>query len=216
MTSVLALSSHHFIIIEGEIDIDALVEHHALSPLDIFRYAEDIVTIDVVRDMYTFFTTRSLGTQKKAYIQARSLTHEAQNALLKLTEELQEGNQIIMGVSSHHTLIPTVRSRAEVVRIHSKHVLAAKERDAIEAFLKKSIPARIKSIESIVKKKDMAAASRFIEQLIVFMRSEPTYRKRLSTQHLLALHSARRDVDVQGMSLKLLMEYISLILPKYV
>lgn len=216
MAQEITLSSYHFILIEGDYDMKHAHRSGELSPLDVFHFDDEVVTIDVVRELYAFFTTQSLGSHKKALLRAGIVTHEAQNALLKLTEELREGNQIVMAVDSHHTIIPTLRSRAEIIRKKAHIVSSQKTADDIDQFIKKSVPARLKAVESIVKKKDAAKARAFVEQLIHVVRADERYQRQVSPSHMLALHAVRRDLDMQGMSIKLLMEYISLILPKYV
>jgi len=82
---------------------------------------EDTVGIAQVRLLKKFFAQKKWGkgAQKVVAIpQADQLSAEAQNALLKLLEELKEGEFIFLGTVSPTSLLPTIVSRCQTLSLH--------------------------------------------------------------------------------------------------
>lgn len=81
------------------------------------------IPIEQVRELHEFFARKVPGTQsvKRAVIipDADELTVPAQNALLKLLEEPPEDSIFILTSSRTRGLLPTVRSRLQLVDVHA-------------------------------------------------------------------------------------------------
>jgi len=80
------------------------------------------ISIDAIRDLLNFtklkITGDHEGVRRIVIIdEAHAMTSEAQNALLKLLEEPPEGTLFLLNVSNTHSLLPTIRSRAQQLTI---------------------------------------------------------------------------------------------------
>jgi hypothetical protein len=210
------VSTHHFVILHPSIE-PFTVE----NPLDTYIYEDDTLTIDVVRNAYTFFSTNAFGGKGKVgHIRVRTATLEAQNALLKLTEEMSGGNRLFLHMSPH-TIIPTLRSRAHIVIMDSERnsdiKKPSKKKDTTSEFLSSGPAGRLKLVQKYIKSKDHAEAGQFIEKLAIAIRSDGSALSPKDTAKALSvIHETRSALDRNGISIKLLLEYLSLILPKYV
>lgn len=77
-------------------------------------YEKGSIVIDDVRQLYTL--TRSKSMQSQVYIfdfGDRSMTHQAQNAFLKLLEEPRENVHFILATHRPDTLLATIKSRSQ-------------------------------------------------------------------------------------------------------
>lgn len=80
--------------------------------------ARKSISIDDIREIIHFTTLRmggSDGRQRRVVLieDAHTLTHQAQNALLKTLEEPPDGMTIILSSQSELSILPTIRSRAQ-------------------------------------------------------------------------------------------------------
>ncbi|HSX43368.1 MAG TPA: AAA family ATPase [Candidatus Saccharimonadales bacterium] len=79
------------------------------------------ISIDQVRVLIRFFRLRVPGAaavKRVAIIQdAETMGREAQNALLKLLEEPPEGSVLILASSQPDQLLPTIRSRVQILML---------------------------------------------------------------------------------------------------
>jgi DNA polymerase III delta subunit-like protein len=78
------------------------------------------ISIDAVRELLHFAKLKvagdAAGIRRVIIIDdARAITHEAQNALLKLLEEPPEDTAFILNAAGAQELLPTVRSRAQQI-----------------------------------------------------------------------------------------------------
>jgi DNA polymerase III delta prime subunit len=92
---------------------------------DIFIINQDIGWgIDQIRKIKHFLSQKPLVHQNKLVIiyQSEKLLPEAQNALLKNLEEPGLNNYLILLSSNHHTLLPTIISRCQLLKIDSAPV----------------------------------------------------------------------------------------------
>lgn len=79
------------------------------------------ISIDDVRELQKFVQLKTSGKEnlRRAAIieQAEALTHEAQNALLKILEEPPADTIIILTASHVRALLPTIRSRVRLISL---------------------------------------------------------------------------------------------------
>jgi DNA polymerase III delta prime subunit len=91
------------------------------------------IAIEQIRELIKFFRLSVPGTHKVKRVavlqDAETMSREAQNALLKLLEEPPAGSVLILTSSQPEQLLPTVRSRAQLLG------LSAPERASIQRFL---------------------------------------------------------------------------------
>jgi DNA polymerase-3 subunit delta' len=112
-----------------------------LTELQLYPYFRTImpengaISIATIREMRSFFTlvvpTRRKGQTDRLLLieDADTMTREAQNALLKLLEEPPEDSVCIVTLAKLHQLLPTVRSRLQVIQVH-----APQHDDIVQAF----------------------------------------------------------------------------------
>jgi DNA polymerase-3 subunit delta' len=79
------------------------------------------IGIEAVRELEHFLSLKVPGSAATnrfiIFEDAHLLTHEAQNALLKTLEEPPQGSIIVMTASHEQSLLPTIRSRAQTIKV---------------------------------------------------------------------------------------------------
>lgn len=99
-----------------------------VTNLDAYPYMRHIsaeksssIGIEAVRELEKFMTLKVPSDKARNRIaiieDAQLLTPEAQNALLKTLEEPPQGTILILTVSHEHSLLPTIRSRAQAITV---------------------------------------------------------------------------------------------------
>lgn len=77
------------------------------------------ISIEQIRELQRSFVLKIPGNapiKRVAYIEsADTMTHEAQNALLKLVEEPPADSVILLSAVHDHSLLPTIRSRLQTI-----------------------------------------------------------------------------------------------------
>ena len=76
-----------------------------------------IISVDIMRRLYNTTRTKSSGDQIIMIDYAERMTHQAQNAFLKLLEEPGVGVYFILVSHSINKLLPTILSRAEKLEL---------------------------------------------------------------------------------------------------
>ena len=79
---------------------------------------EGVMNVEMVRDLYDITKTKS--TQRRCVIiaEADRMSHQAQNALLKLLEEPVDQTTFILLSHAIDGLLPTIRSRVQAIDVH--------------------------------------------------------------------------------------------------
>jgi DNA polymerase III delta prime subunit len=114
-------------------------------------------------------------------LNAQLMTTEAQNSLLKTLEEKNENTILILTVNNEKSVLETILSRC--TRIYPKaesFELTEKKFSEEENFLKRPIYEKIQHIEQIVKEDKV---DKFLENLILFFKTEYTNKIRSGLQH---------------------------------
>jgi len=90
------------------------------------------ISIEQVRDLYTATRSKS-GGKKRVWIieSADTMSRDAQNAFLKLLEEPPADVLFILCVSDEYALLPTIRSRTQVV--HASPLLTGNAKAYLQA-----------------------------------------------------------------------------------
>ena len=124
---------------------------------DIYRVVSDKKTIgvDSIRDMQSDIKVKPFQGDRKIYIidKADTMTVQAQNALLKTLEEPPEYAVIILLTSNISSLLPTVLSRCQLIKIPrlspthitsivEKNLAIPKEQALIYAKLSEGLPGK--------------------------------------------------------------------------
>lgn len=167
------------------------------------------------------------GGKKVFAVSANGITHQAQNALLKIFEEPPPETHFFLIVPSSELLLPTLRSRLSILRAsdsRSENQMLA-ELPPAEEFLAKPLPARIALVQAMLKalekekddKEDSTEPLVEKERIMQFLSAleralSGTVRENAEAlSELLEVKIYARD---RAPSLKLLLEHLALVLPK--
>jgi DNA polymerase III delta prime subunit len=161
------------------------------------------------------------------------ITREAQNAFLKLFEEPLPGTHFFLITPSAEVLLPTLRSRLEIVRHrvsnsnvqpkingHSVSIKKGGSGSALaEKFLKVAPGKRIDVLAKIIEEKDKAAAIRFLNELETTLHHRNSnVRHRVFNEEerrtFEAIAQARGYLHDTGPSMKMLLEHVALVVPR--
>ncbi len=126
--------------------MDFLLEREIISPErknDIVFYKRKLLSIEDVRNLKQIYTQKSL----LLVLQVLSIKNEAQNAMLKMTEEMPENSFFALCIPSRSILIDTLLSRLEFVNA------ATIKDDGVDEFaaefVKKDVQSRLSVIEKM-------------------------------------------------------------------
>lgn len=160
-------------------------------------------------------STGQAGARRFFVIAAASMTNEAQNALLKTLEETPGDAVFFLIVPSPHMLLPTVRSRAQALRLTGH---TGEDETLIDArkFLAATLQARLDMLKILLEKGD--DEKRDIGAIIAFLSSlEKLLAKNVSAQTrtgIRALYRARTYIGDKGALIKPLLEQVALLSPR--
>lgn len=169
--------------------------------------------IENARDIRQKATARAFGDKRYFIIAAAVMTSEAQNALLKTLEEAPGDAMFFLIVPSPQTLLPTVLSRAQLLKLPGSDADTAL--DATK-FLGASCAARLDMLKSLMDKdgddkRDMSAIIRFLSAL---ERKLATRMSAETREGVEAVYRARLYVSDKGALVKPLLEQVALLVPK--
>jgi DNA polymerase III delta prime subunit len=180
---------------------------------DLFLRAYRSFGVDDARDIRDRAQRKAVTRDGRIFaLFAPGITVEAQNALLKVVEEPPAGALFFLVVPSPQTLLPTLRSRMQTMRIGTK----GGNTDA-ESFLAATPPKRLEMLKVIYEHdddegRDMAKVLAFLEGLeACFAKEKPTPSRQ---EGLLAIYRARKYASDKGSLLKPLLEQIALLTPR--
>lgn len=210
---------HHFYLVEGA-DENSLSELSVLlkqrsQHVCVFTYSTlGVEEAQSLRQEQGEFSHD--GEDQYFVVSAVSVTHEAQQTLLKMFEEPKARTHFFLLMAESTAVLPTVLSRAQVVRLTSDIVLYAKE---VQAFIKSSVVDRIAFVAEFIKSHEgddssgelRLHASQFIVALIGVLRKDPKNlisRKAFFTDAL----TMREYLDNRGASVKMILEHLAITL----
>jgi DNA polymerase III delta prime subunit len=134
---------------------------------------------------------------------ASTLTLDAQNALLKLMEELPTEGVLILGAPSDSKFLPTVLSRCQVIRIKGEELSVKNEKqNEIELLLNATLEERFEYIEKLKEKEE------FLHSLVSFFHQKLPANHKFVKQLLQAEEYANQNVNIRA-----ILEYLMLNLP---
>lgn len=169
--------------------------------------------IDEARELRERASSRALGSRRVFVVATPSMTHEAQNALLKTLEEPARDALFFFILSSPQTLLPTLRSRFQTLSLDSDK----KDSGALDAraFLSAPSSKRLDLLKPFLEKgdddkRDMSA----ILSLLSSLEKEMANAKQFDTIGLHAIYRARKYIADKGALVKPLLEQVALLVPK--
>lgn len=103
-----------------------------------------------------------LGNMRIFVIAFSSITHEAQNALLKLFEEPAEGVHFFIITQSSEIFLPTLKSRLHIIKLKS---ILNDNKVLANDFVKCSYEKRLKLLKDIIENKNKEQSIEFLNDL---------------------------------------------------
>lgn len=207
-----------------ETKVTELCEESQIDPLD--RTIFDITSfdektakkswgIDDVKELRKKLTLKPLKSSTKATIMhdADLLTHEAQNALLKVLEEPPPHTIIILAGSSIEAFLPTIISRCQIIHLEEKQPLTKEEtaefQQIVTTLHNASVGERLKQAEVLSKnKKD---ATTWIEKALQSMHGTLTENPNKETvQVLKKLQATHHTIVSTNTNVRLSLEHLFL------
>lgn len=155
------LWAHHAYGIEGnpETSVSWLQAQLALGP-DLSIYKDEQCDIELVRTVRSRADETGFGKRRAFIISGYRYTSEAQNALLKMTEDPIAGTAYFLVVPRNSHFIPTLRSRLHVVAAPKENRFSKET----EAFLTASVPERLKIVEKLLEGHDEHGEKRLVAE----------------------------------------------------
>ncbi len=172
--------------------------------------------IEEARELQNFASLKNYA-KSTYFLGIGSLTSEAQQALLKLFEEPQEGTTFVM-LLPHGALLPTLRSRMmeypEKLKFDGQNSLASRAglrglfEQQILTFLKGSQKERSDFITKLLKEEDREKVRDFVNALEAQLYNQGV------REGLEDIAKVRSYLGDRSPSLKILLEHLALCLPK--
>lgn len=213
--------SHHAYGIVGAADarqeaLSLIEREHAIvargNP-DVFVQKYEVLTIDDARGLKDLHATRPFAENGRKFfiIETDSITHEAQNALLKIFEEPNEYAHFFLIIPSEESLLPTLRSRLFMVR-NGREGESDWSAAQVKDFLVSSAADRIALVDELAAditdgKKTKSAALDFCASLSRHLHDDGIEKNAAALAALARTESYLRD---RAPSVKQLLEYAAL------
>ncbi len=228
-SSITTANLHHAYLIESGVKegveaVSALLADLGIKTRgnpDFHHYTHDAFLIEhaqVLRTEQSFHGSE--GARKIFLVTFNTIMSEAQNALLKTLEEPTEGTHFFFVTKTAEILLPTVRSRLQVIHMNEKedHVGGAEDILARD-FLQGDLAKRMELITPLAKAKtdDKSQAKEdariFLESLerVLYQQFQSDKSVGVALEYVL---KARRALSERSPSLKILLEHIALLCPR--
>lgn len=173
--------------------------------------------VDDARALVGRAVLRPLGDRRVFVIVAADINREAQNALLKTLEDPSGNALFILIVPSPETLLPTLRSRMQTLKLNAKE--RGSEKVDVQAFLSAPLKKRLDLLKPLLEKGEddpstgLGAGRRDLSSIIGFLSAlERELAK--NPAGLQAVYRARRYAADKGALVKPLLEQVALLTPK--
>lgn len=182
---------------------------------DLFLRAYRKFGVDEAEDIRSRARTRPVQASQRVFaISTPSMTTESQNALLKTIEEPSADALFFFVVPSPEMLLPTVRSRAQMMEVDSKRL--GQLVDARE-FLAAAPQQRLEMLKPIYEHdedegRDMSLVISFLASLEREFAKESV--SETKDEGLRSIYRARKYAGDKGSLLKALLEQVALLTPK--
>jgi DNA polymerase III delta prime subunit len=214
---------HHFYLVEGAAHATTaelaalLTSTPSDNSLHIERFFYSTLGVEEAELLRTQHVERAPDGHDQCFlIFALSVTHEAQQSLLKMFEEPRAGTHFFLLMPETTAILPTVRSRAQYVRLDGE---VRPYVDEVQKFITLSKEKRLAYVSELIKSHEddetsgklRLAASQFISALIEETRKD--------SKNLVAEGAFLRDavtmrgyLDSRGASVKMILEHLALTL----
>lgn len=181
---------------------------------DFFQFSYENFVIDNAREIKSLHDTRPLSVdgQKIFLLHMHAITVEAQNALLKLLEEPADYARFLLLLPSQHLLLPTVKSRLNILSVAEK-TGQERNRDMAAEFLWAKPAKRLEMVKEIMD--DVSKEKKTRQDVIDFLNDVEAiiYEKKGTRDGRKMLESvalARKYMNDRSPSVKMLMEFVAI------
>ncbi len=159
-----------------------------------------------------------VGDTKVVIIAAARAYHEAQNALLKLFEEPPPGTYLFLILPSLGGLLPTLRSRVQILDTHVR-LTKSNISEAAEEFVKASKEKRSAMIKKLTSGRDEEERRELRDEAIAIVNGIEViaYRSLTSVESAALLSdiaTLRGYLYDRSAPVKMILEHLSLVIPK--
>lgn len=175
------------------------------SSPDVWSRSFETLTVDDARSVASFAYLRPVGDTKYIVLACKSVTDEAQHALLKVVEEGVGHSTFILLVPPGAFILPTLLSRCVTLKETGG---GAEHKDEAKAFLSLSYAERIAQVEALAKAQDRESARTLVQGLLE-LAEENKYGKEI----LRDLLEADQFLAGSGSSIKSVVGHLALTLP---
>ncbi len=173
--------------------------------------------IEQARKIKGFFSLKPYSAKGRAVVleDASKLTDEAQNALLKILEELPGDALFILGADSDSRLLPTVVSRCEFIRLEARNYdtleYHSKYATDLNKLINSTIEERFEYIEKLKDREEFlhTLANYFHQQLRSHSSSGNTDYTDFFKEILEAEKWQKQNVNIRA-----ILEYLMLVMPQ--
>ena len=167
--------------------------------------------VDEARELAVRASSRAIAGGRRTFvIVTPGMTGEAQNALLKTLEEPSGDALFFIVIPSPMSLLPTLRSRAQIVRLGSDTGVSPVD---AAAFVKAAPAKRLELLKPLLEKddddkRDLAGTIQFLSAL----ERELSDDLKKNPESLEAVYRARKYIGDKGSLAKALLEQIALLI----
>jgi len=148
------------------------------------------------------------GGRKVVVAVSSTFTDEAQNALLKTFEEPTPDTHFFIVTPSTESILPTLKSRVEIIQ----HTGVEDNTEEAGQFLKSSVPERFVMVSGMIENKDKDGAVTLLNNLEIELHKNGFQKYYFELKEIAKLRGYLRR---RSPSVKMILEHISLILPKF-
>lgn len=189
----------------GVVQVNELLNAQDISTVgnpDCYTREFEAFSVDDARDIASFAYFKPVGDRKFIVVGARSMTVEAQNALLKIVEEGSGSSIFFFVLEPGVPVLPTLESRCVVVKEQG-----VKNGEQGEEFLALSYKDRLALAEKFAKNHDRDGARSLVRSLL-----ELSEKKKFSASVLRDLLDADRYLKLSGSSPKGVVGHLALVM----
>ncbi len=195
------------------------LEHKTQGNPDFWLGEFDSLGIDDGRTIKEMQEKKAFWGDKKIFvILVNAITHEAQNSLLKVFEEPTPGTHFFLIMPSVEVLLPTLRSRLQVIKPLG-HSMSKSGGGVAAEFLKKSLAERLAFVKSFAEEisegdKTKAEAILLLDGIEVLLRRKIGERVFTKDEVFLfdEILKCRDYMTDRSASVKMLLEHVALVL----
>lgn len=179
----------------------------------------DVMDVEDSRSIKELHQNKPTGGDKKIFvISANFITEKAQNAMLKLFEEPRGDTHFFLVLPSLNNILPTLRSRFFII---NKNETGSSIIDA-RKFLEMPIGKKMEIVKAICESVSDEEESKiemvkFINSIEKELKKKVNFKKGTNDEIKIfeEIEKIRQYANDQSPSLKMLLEYISLIIPVF-